>query len=83
MFPIVTAVMCLWVLVSGRGFRGWPRWARGRRGRLLGAYGLLADLIVIALALTGQKGFAFVLFAVVALSTAGLSLIRLGPASTP
>jgi hypothetical protein len=68
---IATAGVGLWVLVAGRRLRGWPRWPfEGRALRVAGAYCLVGGLLVVALAMTRNIGFAFLLYALLALSLA-------------
>jgi hypothetical protein len=59
----------LWILVTGRDFRGYPKWPfKGKTLRVVGAYDLLGSLVVIALAQAGNKGFAFLTYAVLSLA---------------
>jgi hypothetical protein len=69
LFPTATAGLGLWVLLTGRPLRAWPRWPwKGNALRLAGAYCLGSSLLVVALAMTQNDGFAFVVYAVMALA---------------
>jgi hypothetical protein len=75
-FPIATAGMGLWVLLTGRRLRDWPRWPfEGRALRLAGAYCLVGDLLVVALAMTRNVGLAFLLGALLALALAATTQV--------
>jgi len=75
-FPIATAGVGLWVLLTGRRLRDWPRWPfEGRALRLAGAYCLAGSLLVVALAVTRNNGFAFLLFALLALALAATTQV--------
>jgi hypothetical protein len=75
-FPIATAGVGLWVLLTGRRLRDWPRWPfEGRALRLAGAYCLAGSLLVVALAVTRNDGFAFLLFALLALALAATTQV--------
>jgi hypothetical protein len=64
-----TAGIGLWVLVTGRTFRGLPKWSlEGARLRVAGIYDLLGSLLVIGLAIAGNRGFAFVTYGVLTLA---------------
>ena len=64
-----TAGIGLWLLVTGRPFRGLPKWPlEGATLRVVGAYDLLGSLFVIGLSLAGGKGLAFVTYAVLTLA---------------
>ena len=68
---MATAGVGLWVLLAGRRLRGWPRWPfEGRALRLAGGYCLVGSILVVALAMTRNVGFAFLLYAILALSLA-------------
>lgn len=74
--PAVTGAMGLWALVMGRGIGDLPRWPwRGTALRAAGAYCLLDSLAVVALALTGRDGLAFVTYAASALAFAALAIL--------
>ena len=63
-------------LRTGRRLRHWPRWHfEGRALRLAGAYCLVGDLLVGALAVTRNDGFAFLLFALLALALAATTQV--------
>ena len=71
-----TAAGGFWLLMTGRRLRGWPRWPfKGRALRLAGAYCLVGDLLVIALAVTRNDGVAFLIYASLALALAGTTLV--------
>ena len=54
---IPSASLGLWLLVTGRTFRGVPKWQlEGTSLRVVGAYDLLGSLFVIVIALAGGKG---------------------------
>lgn len=73
---MATAGVGLWVLIAGRRLRGWPRWPfEGRALRLAGAYCLVGSLLVVALAMTQNVGFAFLLCALLALSLAATTQV--------
>jgi hypothetical protein len=73
---IATATMGLWVLLTGRRLRDWPRWPfEGRALRLAGAYCLVGDLLVVALAVNRLDGFAFLLFALLSLALAATTQV--------
>ena len=73
---LATAGMGLWVLLTGRRLRDWPRWPfEGRALRLAGAYCLVGALLVVALAVTRNDGFAFMLFALLALALAATTQV--------
>jgi hypothetical protein len=75
-FAIATAGVGLWILLTGRRPRGWPRWPwEGRGLRLAGAYCLVGSLLVVALAVTGKGGFAFLLFALLSLALAATTQV--------
>ncbi len=74
--PAVTGAMGLWILMAGRGIGDFPRWPwRGAALRAAGACCLLDSLAVVALALTGHDGLAFVTYAVTALAFAALAVL--------
>jgi hypothetical protein len=80
--PAATAGIGLWVLVTGRTFRGLPGWPLdGASLRLAGAYDLLGSLVVVALAVAGKVGLAFVTYAVLTLVLAAMVTVasRLKP----
>jgi hypothetical protein len=71
--PAATAGIGLWVLATGRRFRGLPKWPiEGSTLRVVGAYDLLGSLFVIGVVLAGGKGLAFVTYAVLALALAAV-----------
>jgi hypothetical protein len=73
---IATAGMGLRVLLTGRRLRDWPRWPfEGRALRLAGAYCLVGDLLVVALAVNRLDGFAFLLYALLALALAATTQV--------
>lgn len=73
---IATAGIGLWVLLTGRRLRDWPRWPfEGRALRLAGAYCLVGDLLVVALAVNRLDGFAFLLFALLSLALAATTQV--------
>jgi len=73
---IATAGMGLGVLLTGRRLRDWPRWPfEGRALRLAGAYCLVGDLLVVALAVNRLDGFAFLLYALLALALAATTQV--------
>jgi hypothetical protein len=73
---IATSVMGLWVLLTGRRLRDWPRWPfEGRALRLAGAYCLVGDLLVVALAVNRLDGFAFLLFGLLSLALAATTQV--------
>jgi hypothetical protein len=73
---IATAGVGLWVLLAGRRLRDWPRWPfEGRALRLAGAYCLVGDVLVVALAVTRSVGFAFLLYALLALALAATTQV--------
>lgn len=75
-----TAAGGFWFLMTGRRLRGWPRWPfEGRAFRLAGAYCLVGDLLVIALAVTRNDGVAFLIYASLALALAGTTLVVRSP----
>jgi hypothetical protein len=79
-FPAASAAFGAWILLTGRTWRGLPRWPlEGARLRAGGAYVLLFSILVMSLAVTGNKGFAFVMFAMAALSVAALGLFIRAP----
>jgi hypothetical protein len=64
-----TAGVGLWLLVTGRPFRGLPKWPLQVASlRVVGAYDLLGSLFVIGISLAGGKGLAFVTYAVLTLA---------------
>ena len=74
--PTATAVLGLWVLLTGRPFRQLPRWPfQGAALRMWGAYELAASLFVIALAMTGHDGLAFGAYAVLAVAFAAAGFV--------
>jgi hypothetical protein len=76
MFAVATAALGLWVVVTGRRLHNWPGWpVDGRALRLAGAYDLLGSLIVVGLALTGNEGFAFLIYAGLALTLAAATRV--------
>jgi len=69
-----TAGLSVWVVVTGRPLQGLPQWRLdGAALRAAGVCGLLGSLVVIGLALTGNAGFAFVSYAVLAITLGGLT----------
>ena len=73
---VATAAVGLWVVVTGRRHHNWPGWPGERRAlRLAGAYCLLGNLCVVGLALTGNEGFAFLIYAGLALTLAAATRI--------
>jgi hypothetical protein len=73
---VATSVAGLWVVVTGRRLHDWPAWPfDGRALRLAGAYCLLGSLFVVALALTGNEGFAFLIYAGQALTLAATTRV--------
>jgi len=73
---IATAGVGLWILLTGRRVRNWPRWPfEGRALRLAGAYCLAGGLLVVALAMTRNVGFAFLLYALLALALAATTQV--------
>jgi len=75
---IPSAALGLWLLVTGRTFRGLPKWPlKGNTLRLAGAYDLLGSLFVIGLALSGGEGLAFVTYAVMTL--AFVAVVQVAP----
>jgi hypothetical protein len=73
---IATAGVGLWVLLTGRRLRDWPHWPfEGRALRLAGAYCLVGALLVVALAVTRNDGFAFMLYALLALALAATTQV--------
>ena len=74
--PIATAGEGLWILLTGRCLRGWPRWSfEGRALRLAGAYWLVGSLLVVALVVTRNVGLAFLLYALLALALAATTQV--------
>lgn len=79
--PIIVMAACtagigLWVLVTGRTFRGLPKWPlEGTTLRVAGIYDLLGSLLVMGLAMAGNRGFAFVTYAVLSLAFAAVVLV--------
>jgi len=68
-----TAALGLWVLVTGRTVRGLPQWPlEGSTLRLSGAYDLLGSLFVVGLSIAGQRGLAFVTYAILTLTLAAV-----------
>jgi hypothetical protein len=68
---VASAAVGLWVVVTGRRLHNWPGWPGERRAfRLAGGYSLLGSLFVVGLALTGNEGFAFLIYAGLALTLA-------------
>jgi hypothetical protein len=78
-FATATAGLGLWVLLTGRPIRDWPRWPlTGRSLRLAGAFCLFGSLIVVVLAETQNAGFAFLTYAILALALLATSqLVRI------
>jgi hypothetical protein len=75
---IPSAALGMWLLVTGRTFRGSPKWQlEGTSLRVVGAYDLLGSLFVIGLALAGGKGLAFVTYAV--LTLAFVAIVQVAP----
>ena len=75
-FAVATAAVGLWLVVTGRRVHDWPGWPFGGRAlRLAGAYCLLGSLFVVGLALTGNEGFAFVIYAGLALTLAATTRV--------
>jgi uncharacterized membrane protein (UPF0136 family) len=75
-FAVATAALSLWVVLTGRRLHNWPGWPfDGRALRLAGAYGLLGSLVVVGLALTGNEGFAFLIYAGLALTLAAATRV--------
>jgi vacuolar-type H+-ATPase subunit I/STV1 len=75
-FAVATAVVGLWVVVTGRRLHNWPGWPfDGRALRLAGAYCLLGSLFVVGLTLTGNEGFAFLIYAGLALTLAATTRV--------
>jgi hypothetical protein len=73
---VATAAGGLWVVVTGRRLHNWPGWPGERRAlRLAGAYCLLGSLCVVGLALTGNEGFAFLIYAGLALTLAAATRV--------
>ena len=73
---VATAAVGLWVVVTGRRLHNWPGWPGERRAlRLAGAYCLLGSLVVVGLALTGNEGFAFLIYAGLALTLAAATQV--------
>ena len=73
---VATAALGLWVVVTGRRLHNWPGWpVDGRALRLAGAYDLLGSLFVVGLALTGNEGFAFLIYAGLALTLAAATRV--------
>jgi hypothetical protein len=67
-FPAATAVLGLWVALSGRTLRGRPRWPLdGHALRLVAAFDFLASLAVVVLALRHEDGIAFLTYGLSAL----------------
>jgi hypothetical protein len=77
-----TAAMGLWVLTTGRTFRGWPKWPlEGATLRVAGGYDLVGSLVVIGLSLAGGKGLAFVTYAVLTLAL--VAVVQVAPKLKP
>jgi hypothetical protein len=75
---IPSAALGLWLLVTGRTFRGVPKWQlEGTSLRVVGAYDLLGSLFVIGIAVAGGKGLAFVTYAV--LTLAFVAIVQVAP----
>ena len=74
-FPVATAALGLWVLVTGRPVARWPSRPLGSKLRLWASVDVVASVAVVALAMTGNTGLAFLLYAVSALGLA-LGTIR-------
>jgi uncharacterized membrane protein (UPF0136 family) len=73
---VATAAVGLWVVVTGRRLHNWPGWPGERRAlQLAGAYCLLGSLGVVGLALTGNEGFAFLIYAGLALTLAAATRV--------
>jgi hypothetical protein len=73
---VATAAVGLWVVVTGRRLHNWPGWPGERRAlRLAGAYCLFGSLGVVGLALTGNEGFAFLIYAGLALTLAAATRV--------
>ena len=73
---VASAAVGLWVVVTGRRLHNWPGWPGERRAlRLAGAYCLLGSLFVVGLALTGNEGFAFLIYAGLALTLAAATRV--------
>jgi hypothetical protein len=71
-----TAGIGLWLLATGRTFRGLPRWpVAGARLRWAGAYDLLGSLLVIVLAVAVSDGVAFVTYAILSLGFVAVLLV--------
>ena len=71
-----TAAVGFWVVVTGRRLHNWPGWPGEHRAlRLAGAYCLLGSLFVVGLALTGNEGFAFLIYAGLALTLAAATRV--------
>jgi uncharacterized membrane protein len=67
--PAGTACLGMWVLVTGRTFRGLPKWPlEGTSLRVAGVYDLVGSLFVIGISLAGGKGLAFITYAVLTLA---------------
>lgn len=80
--PIATAALGLWVLVTGRPVARWPSRPLGSKLRLWATADVLASVAVVALAVAGNTGLAFLLYAVSALVLA-LGTIRWSAAANP
>lgn len=75
-FAVATAAVGLWIVVTGHRLHNWPGWPfDGRALRLAGAYCLLGSLFVVGLALTGNEGFAFLIYAGLALTLAAATRV--------
>lgn len=73
---VATSAVGLWVVVTGRRLHNWPGWPGERRAlRFAGAYCLLGSLFVVGLALTGNEGFAFLIYAGLALILAAATRV--------
>ena len=71
-----TAGLGAWLLMTGRTFLGLPKWPlEGATLRIAGIYDLLGSLFVIALSMAGNKGFAFLTYAVLSLAFVAVVLV--------
>jgi uncharacterized membrane protein YidH (DUF202 family) len=80
--PVATAVLGLWVLVTGRPVARWPSRPLGSKLRVWAATDLVLSVAVVGLAMAGNTGLAFLLYAVSALVLA-LATVRWRTAENP
>ena len=75
-FAIATAGVGFWVLLTGRRLGNWPIWPfQGRALRFAAAYDVVGSLLVVALVVARNDGFAFLTYASLALTLSAITQV--------